>query len=627
MLRNHLSPGQRLLVVYALTIFGPGLLLAIFGARALWQEKQSAGRQLQSQLDHGADVTVRALADQLSKFQSMVDQGLPPERAFRELPPDGSWAFVEGESPNIVVYPLNILPYELGATPAAVLDDPELKRAEELEMQVSDPALAAQRYRDLLSRATSDRVPQIKHGLARSLRRAHQEAEATQLWREIAASGGRIGALPADLVAGFELAAVNDDAARAFYRHLDDGVWRIEKPRYLYYLLAIRERLGAREDIPGRVQLAQAVEGAPAASSRLLGSGGSAYLILRRQEGPFAALVVSAEFLRTRVWPRAFATLEAEIGVSRIAANGQTLYASSHAPTTMNARRTLDESGLSWTVEVEPADAAGFFAARNRTTNLYAAMLAVVVMLLGSGGYFIARTVQRELEVARLKSDFVATVSHEFRSPLTGIRQLAEMLVRDRVASDDKRHQYYELIVREADRLTRLVENALDFSRMEEGRKEYRFERLDTAAWLGCIAEEFQLEAKRTGHILDTDIPEQLPAVEGDREALSTALRNLLDNACKYSPASTTVGLDVAAVNGGVCIRVKDQGVGIPAGEQQQIFEKFYRGRGELAKQVKGAGLGLSLVQHIVSAHQGQVTVESTDGQGSTFSVHLKGIS
>src|SRR5262245_33161560 len=152
MLRNRLSPGQRLLVVYALTIFGPGLLLAIFGARALWQEKQSAGRQLQSQLDHGADVAIRALADQLTKFQSMVDQGLPPETAFRELPPDGSWAFVKGESPNIAVYPFNILPYELGATPAAVLDAPELKRAEELEMQESDPARAAQRYRDLLPR-------------------------------------------------------------------------------------------------------------------------------------------------------------------------------------------------------------------------------------------------------------------------------------------------------------------------------------------------------------------------------------------------------------------------------------------------------------------------------------------
>ena len=123
------------------------------------------------------------------------------------------------------------------------------------------------------------------------------------------------------------------------------------------------------------------------------------------------------------------------------------------------------------------------------------------------------------------------------------------------------------------------------------------------------------------------NISEQLPAVEGDREALSAALRNLLDNACKYSPASTTVGLNVSAVNGGVCIRVQDQGVGIPATEQQQIFEKFYRGRGELAKQVKGAGLGLSLVRHIVSAHQGRVTVESAEGQGSTFSIHLKGIS
>ena len=250
----------------------------------------------------------------------------PRERAFRELPKDGSWAFVEGEGPNIVIYPPNIIPWELGTTPAFVPDDPEIKRAEELEMRESDPALAAQRYRDLLRRAEPDRVSEIKHRLARSLRNAHQEHEAAQLWREIAAAGGRIGVLPADLVAGFELASMNDDAARTFYRHLDEGVWRIEKPRYLFYLSAIRERLGENQDIPDRVQLAEAVEAAAAAPFRVLGSEASS------------------------------------------------------------------------------------------------------------------------------------------------------------------------LIVRETDRLTRLVENALDFARMEEGRKEYRFERLDTAAWLGGVAEGSNLK-------------------------------------------------------------------------------------------------------------------------------------
>jgi two-component system phosphate regulon sensor histidine kinase PhoR len=158
---------------------------------------------------------------------------------------------------------------------------------------------------------------------------------------------------------------------------------------------------------------------------------------------------------------------------------------------------------------------------------------------------------------------------------------------------------------------------------MEEGRKQYRFEPLDTAAWLNTVVEDFQLEARRTGYQLDVRIPAQLPMVSGDREALSTAVRNLLDNACKYSPQSKTVWLEAEAVSGGVRVHVRDRGVGIPAREQRHIFEKFYRGDGELGKQVKGVGLGLSLVQHIVTAHRGDVRVSSREGEGSTFSIYL----
>jgi signal transduction histidine kinase len=160
---------------------------------------------------------------------------------------------------------------------------------------------------------------------------------------------------------------------------------------------------------------------------------------------------------------------------------------------------------------------------------------------------------------------------------------------------------------------------------MEEGRKQYSFEMMDTSAWLNAVAGEFQREASRSGHRLETSIPESLPVVRGDREALSTALRNLLDNACKYSPQSETVWLDAEVANGGVRVRVRDQGVGIPQQEQSQIFEKFYRGGGETAKHVKGAGLGLSLVRHIVASHNGEVRVESREGEGSTFSIHLSG--
>jgi signal transduction histidine kinase len=617
------SPGERLLAVFVLTILGPGLLLAIFGVRALLQERNLAERQLQARLDHGAEATIRALADQFLRFRSLVDQDFAPEKAFADLPQDGTWAWVSGEGRDVVVYPPDILPYAL-VPPDEVASDPELAHAEELEMRESDPARAVERYRDLAKRIEPALLPTVKHRLARSLRRAGRSVEATRLWREVKNAGDRIGALPADLVAGFELASIDDDAAHAFHRQLTAGQWKIEKARYLYYLSEIRERLSLNEGADPRLQLAEAVEAAHASRSNLVAFG-DAHFVFRRRGGPFAALVVGPEFLKKQVWPRILTTPGSDAVLSRVTANGQTLYSSAHEPSGLQATRMLDEGGVSWKVEVAPMDAAGFHAAMNRRTNLFLAMLLTVLVVLAFGGYIISRTVRRELEVARMKADFVSTVSHEFRSPLTGIRQLGEMLLRDRVSGEDKRRQYYELIVREGDRLARLVENALDFARMEEGRKQYHFELLDTASWLGDLTEEFQREANRTGHRLDASIPERLPTVRGDREALSTALHNLLDNACKYSPESTTVWLKVEAVDGGVRVEVSDRGVGIPAHAQSQIFDKFYRVGGEMSKRVKGAGLGLSLVQHIVAAHQGRVSVESVEGEGSTFSVFLAG--
>ena len=250
-------------------------------------------------------------------------------------------------------------------------------------------------------------------------------------------------------------------------------------------------------------------------------------------------------------------------------------------------------------------------------------MLIAVLTLMSFGTYLTLRVMRREIEIARMKSDFVSTVSHEFRSPLTAIRQLGEMLMRGRVPNDARRQEYYERITSESDRLARVVENLLDFSRMEEGRKPYALEPIDTSAWLSDLAARFEVHASGNGHHLVTDIPPRLPEVLADREALTTALDNLLDNAVKYSPASPTVWLDASVRDGGVTIRVRDRGIGIAPADQPHVFDRFYRGTDEAARLIRGTGLGLSLVQHIIQAHGGRVTFESRAGEGTTFSVHL----
>jgi signal transduction histidine kinase len=196
------------------------------------------------------------------------------------------------------------------------------------------------------------------------------------------------------------------------------------------------------------------------------------------------------------------------------------------------------------------------------------------------------------------------------------------MLVRQRVPSEERRQQYYLTIRRESDRLARLVENVLDIARIKDGRTEYRFEPLDTAGWLRDVAAEFQSMLETGDRRVELSIPDQLPSITADRQSLSTALHNLLDNAVKYSPGRGSVWLEAEPIDDEIVIRVRDAGVGIPRDEQARIFDRFYRGR-QLADEVRGTGLGLSLVRHIVSTHDGTIGLASVPGEGTTFTMRL----
>jgi signal transduction histidine kinase len=276
-----------------------------------------------------------------------------------------------------------------------------------------------------------------------------------------------------------------------------------------------------------------------------------------------------------------------------------------------------------WLLRIWPGRPEAITADIKQRQALSAAMLAFVVVLLGFGTYITIRIVRRELEIARLRADFVSTVSHEFRSPLTGIRQLGGMLLDGRVTDPAKQQGYFRMIVQESDRLARLVENILDFSRLEERRKEYRFEPVEPTPWLQKLAADFEAEIALTGAAVKADIPDGLPAISADREALGSAVRNLLDNAVKYSPGTKTVWLDAADEGGEIRIAVRDRGVGISEQDQKHIFDRFYRADGEISKRVKGAGLGLSLVRYIVTAHGGTVACQSRVGEGSTFTIRI----
>ena len=259
----------------------------------------------------------------------------------------------------------------------------------------------------------------------------------------------------------------------------------------------------------------------------------------------------------------------------------------------------------------------------NLRRNVYILIVAAVMAVLFLGGFMAIRSTAKEVELARLKSEFVSTVSHEFRTPLMSIRYLSEMLDGGRVKGEDKKKIYYSKINKESERLSRLIENMLDFSKIEAGIKEYKFEDLSVKEMVEEVAERFKQYMAGKKMTLDYEIQDDLPAVHADKEAISRALFNLLDNAVKYSGKNPIIHLRASHEGEAVFLEVQDAGAGISKDDQKKVFQKFYRSSHPASKSIEGSGIGLTLVDHIVKAHGGQVTMESDLGQGTRVTIEL----
>ncbi len=260
-------------------------------------------------------------------------------------------------------------------------------------------------------------------------------------------------------------------------------------------------------------------------------------------------------------------------------------------------------------------------ASRQEAVYLWTGML-VVVLILGFG--FIAiQAIGREIRLNRLKNNFIATVTHELKTPLASIRVLVDTLI-DKNYDDDKTpDQYLRLISRENERLSRLIDNFLTFSRMERNKQAFEIVKTDPAEIARAAAEVVQAKFNQKNCNFSVNIADDLHSIMADKDAMVTVLVNLLDNACKYSNEDKEIGLKVYLENNRVCFKVTDNGIGMPPRVAKRIFDKFYQADTSLARKTQGCGLGLSIVKFIVDAHNGTIEVDSKPGKGSEFIVKI----
>lgn len=250
---------------------------------------------------------------------------------------------------------------------------------------------------------------------------------------------------------------------------------------------------------------------------------------------------------------------------------------------------------------------------------MVAAMFLVIVLAL----VFSLRFVLHEIELAELKSNFVGNVSHELKTPLALIRLFSETLEMGRAGSPEKEKEFLRIIGKESQRLTHLINNVLDVGRIEEGRKTYRFAPVDLKALVEETLDAYSYSLEKQGFTVETDLADDVPPFSADADAITQALINLMENAIKYSTESRFLRVELSRRRDQAVLRVIDRGIGIPPDEQRRIFEKFYRVERGLVHNVKGSGLGLALVRHIVEAHGGRIAVQSRPGEGSAFSIQL----
>ena len=254
-------------------------------------------------------------------------------------------------------------------------------------------------------------------------------------------------------------------------------------------------------------------------------------------------------------------------------------------------------------------------------------LVGLLVLAIGVGSWLIVADLKRQLTLARQKTDFVSNVSHELKTPLTSIRMFSELLAEGQVGEPEKQRRYLDIITAETARLTRLINNVLDFARLERGEKQYKLDSFDLGTLVRETVEAYRPQLQASGFTLNCAVSNHGILVRADRDALAQVLVNLVSNAEKYAGENKRISVQMETPSAAwVEVKVSDRGLGVPSGCEEQIFEQFYRAHDSLSSGIQGSGLGLTLARQIARAHGGDVTYQRRPGGGSCFTLRLPAV-
>jgi len=332
------------------------------------------------------------------------------------------------------------------------------------------------------------------------------------------------------------------------------------------------------------------------------------------------------EYILTELFPRVLSTVELgkDIAVGILSDKDSLLfYMDTQQVSEHLVAESFKESFHNWKVALFDRSGKTIEQLAGGEKRLYLALFLGILAVMLIGIIVLARAVIHETEVSRMKSEFVSNVTHELKTPLSLIRMFGETLDSGIVTEEGKRKEFYSIIRKESERLTHLIDNVLDFSRMETDKKEYNFQETDLVLLVRHSLEAYKFHIRDKGFEIVSILPEEPVMVKIDKDAISQAVLNLLSNSVKYSDENKYMKIEVRRNSDSSIISITDQGIGIARGELKKIFDKFYRVPNKSTRQTQGSGLGLTLSRSIVEAHNGTITVASEPGKGSTFTISI----